>query len=80
MATPHELDATLNRSFDSVHLEEEFQLLGLELADQPDKTPPSKRRKVHSEPDLLEQITSRLYLLLGSQNVTDLAGLRQVTE
>lgn len=80
VATPYELDASLDESFDSAQLEGEFHLLGLESANQLDTAPPSKRRKVHSHPELLEQITGKLYSLLGSQNVTDLAGLGQLTE
>jgi serine/threonine-protein kinase ATR len=80
VATPHELDSSLNESFDSAQLEEEFNLLGLESANQLDKAPPSKRRKVHFEIELLEQIIGKLYSLLGSQNATDLAGLGQLTE
>jgi hypothetical protein len=75
-----ELGSNASESFDSTKLDEEFHRLGLNFIDQLDQAPPSKRRKVSSELQLLEEITGKLYSLLGSQHVTDLAGLGQITE
>ena len=60
----------------------EFGRLGLDSfgTQALDDPPPSKRRRIDSDIDLLGQVTEKLYNLLGSQNVTDLAGLSQVTE
>lgn len=67
-------------SFDSVELDGEFQRLELESQTDHHRLPPNKRRKINSELGLLEQITERLYSLLGSQESTELTGLAKVTE
>jgi hypothetical protein len=69
-------------TFDSLQLNREFQKLGLDgfLAAAPDQARPNKRRKVSTHLELLERITGKLFSLLGSQHVTDLAGLSKLTE
>jgi hypothetical protein len=59
----------------------EFERLGLDSFSTSaiDEPPPNKRRRIDPEIDLLDQVIEKLYTLLGSQNVTDLAGLSQVT-
>jgi hypothetical protein len=42
--------------------------------------PPTKRRKLETEIDILGEVTTNLYSLLGSQNAMDLVGLSQVAE
>jgi serine/threonine-protein kinase ATR len=42
--------------------------------------PPNKRRKLHSEPSLLDELTQNLCSLLGSEIETSLIGLDQLTE
>jgi hypothetical protein len=63
-----------------VELDGQFRLLGLEAPGHQrlDQAPPNKRRKIHYKLNLLGEITENLYLLLGSQNASDLAGLAQL--
>jgi serine/threonine-protein kinase ATR len=77
---PEQPDGDSSSSFDNIQLNEEFHALGLDSKDWISQPPPNKRRKVRSEPGLLEEITSRLSLLLGAQDVTDLTGLSQLAE
>lgn len=42
--------------------------------------PPAKRRKIHSEDGLLQEIISNLYSLLGDQEVMDMDGLCHLAE
>jgi hypothetical protein len=56
--------------------------MGLDSIQQKEtvRVPPIKRRKIQVELDLLEEVTAKLYSLLGSQDVMDLDGLDQVAE
>jgi len=75
---PEDIVPEASDGFDSVQLDGEFELLGLELMRSAD-APPCKRRRIRSE-SLLDEVISKLYPILGSQNATDLAGLNQVAE
>ncbi|TAQ86632.1 hypothetical protein B7494_g5044 [Chlorociboria aeruginascens] len=73
-------DVLLDR-FAISSLESEFHLLGLNSfrTNEPDG-PPSKRRKIGVQSDLLGDIISELYSLLGSQKASDLAGLSRFAD
>ena len=75
---PEDVVSEASDSFDSVQLDGEFELLGIESMRSAD-APPSKRRRIRSE-SLLEEVIGKLFPILGSQNVADLAGLSQVAE
>ncbi|KAG9243553.1 protein kinase-like protein rad3 [Calycina marina] len=66
--------------FESVELDDEFRKLELEHREFHDtnSVPAKKRRKLATEPESLKQLTSKLYPLLGTQNISDLTGLAQV--
>lgn len=66
-------------SFDSIQLNRDFHQLGLgddedQLANQP---PPSKRRKLHSQSSLLDELVTNICLLLGSEGEINLSNLDQ---
>ncbi|KIN07972.1 hypothetical protein OIDMADRAFT_111112 [Oidiodendron maius Zn] len=66
-------------SFDSIQLNRDFHQLGLgddedQLANQP---PPSKRRKLHSQSSLLDELVTNVCLLLGSEGEINLSNLDQ---
>ncbi|KAF4624113.1 hypothetical protein G7Y89_g14062 [Cudoniella acicularis] len=70
-------------SFESVELEAEFRDLGLGNSAVDDQMvqngPASKRRKIQEAPcDIFSEVVESLYLLLGAQSASDLAGLSQV--
>jgi hypothetical protein len=44
------------------------------------QVPPTKRRKIQTEIDIFDEVTTKLYSLLGSQSAMDLDGLDQVAE
>ena len=69
-------------SFDSQDLDREFRSMGLDSIQPREnvQVPPTKRRKIQAELDLLEEVTAKLYSLLGSQDAMDLDGLDQVAE
>jgi serine/threonine-protein kinase ATR len=76
-------DLNISESFESTQLDGEFRLLHLGPTDGYHGTgqaPPNKRRKLHSELSLLEEITAKVCSLLGSQNVSNLAGLSEIAE
>lgn len=69
-------------SFDSADLDNEFTRMGLDLMEQREvlQTPPNKRRKIDVELDLLGEVTTKLFSLLGSQDAMDLDGLDQLAQ
>ena len=79
---PKLLDLSFVESFDSADLNGEFRHMGLEIIHQEElvQVPPAKRRKIRTEIDILGEVTTKLYSLLGSQIATDLDGLDQVAE
>lgn len=67
--------------FEDLELSLEFRRLGLDIfPGESGSEPPSKRRKLSEEPELVGEIVANLYSLLGSQKVTNLAELHQVAE
>jgi hypothetical protein len=79
---PKHHDISFDDGFDSEELDGEFRRLNFSLAHQqePFQGHPAKRRKIEAETDILEEIISNLYPLLGSQSVMDLDGSDQVAE
>lgn len=76
----HDKDAP--DSFENTQLNIDSRQLGLcheehQLVSIP---PPSKRRKLHSEPSLLDELTQNLCSMLGSESETSLIGLDELTE
>ena len=76
------LGLSFEESFDSADLDRDFRRMGLDAMQQQELVvvPPTKRRKLHTETDILEEVTTNLYTLLGSQSAIDLGGLSQVAE
>lgn len=75
-------DKDTYESFDSIQLNKDFRQLGLgddkhQLANQ---SPPSKRRKLHLKSSLLDELTTDICLLLGSEEEINLARLDQIAE
>jgi hypothetical protein len=72
----------LAESFDSADLDVEFTRMGLDSVQHKEvvEVPPNKRRKIHVELEVLTEVTTQLYSLLGSQDATDLDGLDQVAQ
>jgi len=72
---PHE-------SFETASLRRDFSLLEIDSfrGQKIDTAPPTKRRKISNQGGLLDEITVRLYQLLGSQQATDLVGLSDLAE
>ncbi|KAK0105320.1 serine/threonine-protein kinase M1 [Cadophora gregata f. sp. sojae] len=78
--------------FESPNLLAEFYNLGLhevkpkkvesgnDSKPQVEDGPPTKRRKINDDVNLLGEITADLYELLGAQRATDLGGLQQLAE
>ena len=69
-------------SFDSIQLNGDFHQLVLgddedQVINQP---PPSKRRKLHSQSSLLDELVTNVCLLLGSEDEINLSKLDQIAE
>lgn len=79
---PKLLDLSFDESFENADLDGEFRRMGLDsmLLEEVVQVPPTKRRKIQSEIDILGEVTTKLYSLLGSQSAMDLDGLGQVAE
>lgn len=81
---PDMIVGNVSDSFQSDILNAEFCRLDLRteqiLEAVEAKGPPSKRRKLSKAARPLDELVSNLYSVLGHQKVTDLYGLRQVTE
>lgn len=76
------LDINAIGSFENTQLNGEFDQLGLGLdgSHSDNHPPPSKRRKLHSKLNLVDEITTNLCSLLGLENVTSLSELNQTIE
>lgn len=74
--------SSVSNTFEDADLNSEFHRLELDSLQKQvvDSDRPSKRRKLSAESSLLGDVTATLYSLLGSQKVTDLAGLHQIAE
>jgi len=72
----------MSESFESAELDAEFQRLEPDHQETNNayQGPPTKKRKINADLSLLKQITSKLYSILGAQDVNDLTGLAQVAE
>jgi hypothetical protein len=74
----------VSESFQSDELNTEFRRLDLQVEKKPDleeeQAPPSKRRRISEETNLLDELVSDLYSVLGCQKAMDLYGLSQVAE
>jgi hypothetical protein len=79
---PKSFNLSFADSFDSADLDGEFRRMDLDSMQQKElaQLPPTKRRKIRSEPDILEEVTTKLYSLLGLQSAMDLDGLDQFAE
>ncbi|EDN95718.1 hypothetical protein SS1G_11597 [Sclerotinia sclerotiorum 1980 UF-70] len=72
----------LHVRFDTDSLNDDFNLLALKDtgARSAPSSPPSKRRKIHSEEGLLYEIIAKLYSLFGDQEIIDMDGLCRLAE
>lgn len=69
-------------NFDTDSLNADLNLLVLKdiKSRSTQSAPPSKRRKIHSEEGLLQEIIAKLYSLFGDQEVLDMDGLCHLAE
>ena len=77
---PRALNLSFQDSFDSADLDGEFRQRGLDSIQQKEvgEVPPTKRRKIETELDILEEVTAQLCSLVGLQSAMDLNSLGQV--
>lgn len=77
---PRTLNPSFPDSFDNADLDGEFRQMGLDSIQQKEvvQAPPTKRRKIETELDILGEVTTKLCSLVGSQSAIDLDGLGQV--
>ncbi|TGO14465.1 hypothetical protein BTUL_0052g00020 [Botrytis tulipae] len=69
-------------NFDTDSLNADLNLLVLKdiKSRSTQSAPPNKRRKIHSEEGLLQEIIAKLYSLFGDQEVSDMDGLCHLAE